>query len=478
MNRQERRAALRAEQAKQMLNLQSGGYGLGNQNAIPATGQTPIVNPFIIPKSTGLGITTQTFLNNYYVNWTPETWRYACDQAMKMGWPIAYATLVSWCYESSSFVRSLFKDLEDMSQDAEIVLADSKGNKLDDWTEEICLKNWFIKLKKEIIAAEGWGFTCLNIDPLGNKIYKYPMQQIDPINQMLRESTFNYSDGMRISDYANLIFIQPSTSYEEFLGWMQPVAREYIQMNMLSTTWLAAARRLAFPLMTIGYPQSGAIQDEDGNEINLDKISAEQIAASADPTKSVVYPYTRKPDGTIEKSVEIDFAGGNAGRANAHLIFSDFEKMKKEEIREMVFGENLTSTTEGKGSNALGQVHERKHFRRERTKIEWLLSYLNDPEFIGKLSKFYKNFPQDIKFKTNISKEWELDDVKTLSDVLNANGKQLSQDFFFKIGVAPEDLEDKPDPIIPPQLEQLPNKDEKQSTLKKKLNSLAQSIRS
>jgi hypothetical protein len=144
----------------------------------------------------------------------------------------------------------------------------------------------------------------------------------------------------------------------------------------------------------------------------------------------------------------------------------------------MVFGENLTSTTEGKGSNALGQVHERKHFRRERTKIEWVLSYLNDPEFIGKLSKFYKNFPQDIKFQTNISKEWELDDVKTLSDVLNANGKQLSQDFFFKIGVAPEDLEDKPDPIIPPQLEQLPNKDEKQSTLKKKLNSLAQSIRS
>ena len=90
MNRAQRRAndpELRAKAEKFKASANGSGYGLGNQNTIPAKGQSPIVNNFIQPKSTGLDIISQTYLNNYYVNWTPETWRYACDQAIKMGWP-------------------------------------------------------------------------------------------------------------------------------------------------------------------------------------------------------------------------------------------------------------------------------------------------------------------------------------------------------------------------------------------------------
>jgi hypothetical protein len=48
---------------------QGGGWGLGNPNAKPATGQQPAVNPFMIPKAAGLTITSQTYPNNYYVEW-------------------------------------------------------------------------------------------------------------------------------------------------------------------------------------------------------------------------------------------------------------------------------------------------------------------------------------------------------------------------------------------------------------------------
>jgi hypothetical protein len=447
MNRQERRAAERAEKAKQMLNL-GGGYGIGNNKSVPATGQHPQVNPFIIPKTTGLNITTQTFPNSYYVSWDLSTWRAACDQAIKMGWPISYATLTSWAFESSAFIRSLFNDLEDMVQDTPIFLSDSKGNQLDDWTKEICLKSWFIRFKKEIMFSEGWGFTALNFDPINNRVYKYPMQQIDPINRMLRQSTFNYADGISIDENINLYFCQPNSNYESFLGWMQAVTRSYIQMNLNNNNWIAAGRKIAFPLLMVGYPSGGGSIDEDGNEYNPDKIAAENIVKTSDPSNGIIFPYTRKPDGTIEKAIEVEYTTGNRGTQNAHKIYSDFNKEQKDEIREMVFGENMTTNAGEKGSRALGEVHERKHKLREKTKIEFLVSQLNDPYFINKISKFYKNFPKDAVFTVNVAKEWQLEEIKTISDVLVANGKKLSIGFFEKVGISAEDIEENPQPLI------------------------------
>ena len=104
--RRERRAALQVKFA-------SGGYGDGNRVNKPASGQNPSVNPFMLPKASGLNLITQMFPDNYWVEWDLSTWRTACDQAQKMGYPISYAALTSWAFEASAFIQSLFMELGD-----------------------------------------------------------------------------------------------------------------------------------------------------------------------------------------------------------------------------------------------------------------------------------------------------------------------------------------------------------------------------
>ena len=212
----------------------AGGWGLGNQISKPATGQQPSVNPFMVPKAAGLNVHSQTYPSNYFVEWNLSTWRTACDQAIKMGYTMSYATLVSWAYECSPFIRSLFEALGSAIERIPITIVDKNGNNLDVWTKELCEATWTIQLRKEILFSYFWGFTGINFDPINKKIYKYPMQDIDPINQLLKQSTFSFYDGIRFGDNDNLLFIQPSTSYEAFLGWMQPITRSFIQMNLKS----------------------------------------------------------------------------------------------------------------------------------------------------------------------------------------------------------------------------------------------------
>jgi hypothetical protein len=418
-----------------------GGWGIGNPKAMPATGQQPAVNPFMIPKAAGLTITSQTYPNNYYVEWNLATWRAVCDQVVKMGYTVGYATLVSWVFEKSPFVRSLFRALGAAIGRIPFVIVDEKGNELPEWTEELCKKYWQKQLDKEIVFSHFWGFTGLNFDPIKGKVYKYPMQDIDPINRLLRSNTFAFYDGVRFSDYDNLLFIQPSTAQEEFLGWMQTIAASFIQMNLNKNSWVAAGRRLAFPLLAIGYPQAdGAIDPATGLEINPYKVQAENIAANVDPTKAMVFPYTIDEKGNIVKAIQIDFEKPGTG-AKAHDIFSDFNESEKNEIREFILGGTLTASAGNVGSRALGEVQERKFENVIDDLLEFILTFKND-ELLPKLLRFYKNPPKGVKFKINTAKQWSLDEIEKLSRVVTQNGKRLTTAFFEANGIVRDFIED------------------------------------
>jgi len=451
--RKERRRPLQELYNTNLQKGGGGGWGLPSvSNPKVASGQGVKVNPFILPKDSGLNIISKTFTNNYYVEWDLTTWRYACDQAIKMGYPISIAALYSWCYEASSFVRSLFNDFEDMASGADIQFVDKNENIIQSFTKEICQSTWFAKLKTEILHATGWGFSGINIDPIEGDIYKYPIQDIDPINRMLRQSTYNVFDGVYFKDFANLIFLQRNTNYEGFLGWMQPVARDFIQMNMNDVNWGMAGKKLAFPLLTIGYPENEAKQDSAGNFINASKIQAENVLRNIDPTNGLVYPYTRNPDGSIMKALEVNFekAGTSVG---THQIYMQFNDKKKNDIREMIFGESLTSTSGERGSYALGEVHERKHERRENTYVDYLLRTLNDI-CLPKIAQFYKDFPTDAKFKLNKVKKYQIDEVVKISQVAFQNQKQLTDDFFESIGIPKEFIEEAPKQQVAPKEKQ------------------------
>jgi hypothetical protein len=423
---------------------ESGGWGIGSPNAKPATGQQPYVNPFIIPKAAGLTITSQTFPSNYYVEWNLSTWRAACDQAIKMGYTMAYATLVSWVYESSPFVQSLFEALESPIGKVPFIAVDAKGNEYPEWTEELCNKAWHIELRKMIgVHAYMYGFIGLNFDPERGEVYKYPMQDIDPINRMVRSSSFSFYDGLFFDDYINLLFVQSSTAYEKFLGKMQAIARSYIMMNMNKNNWLGAGRRLAFPLMTVGYPQAdSAIDPATGLDLNPYKAQAENIAANVDPTKATVYPYTIDEKGNIVKSINVDFEKPGTG-AKAHDIFKDFNENEKNEIREMILGGTLTASVGNSGSRALGEVHEDKLERVISDRIDFTGTVLND-RWLPKMRPRYKNMPADLKLQANKAKQLSIEDIQKLAEVLQLSGKRLTDNFFVANGLSKDFFEDAP----------------------------------
>lgn len=467
MNRQERRAHLQREAEKHeagsslgdIIGAQGatgpapgggGGWGLGEKGAVPATGSQPQVNPFILPKPAGLTVTSQTFPSNYYVEWNLSTWRAACDQCTRMGYPLSYATLVSWVYECSPFVQSLFTALATPLDSTPFFIVDKNGKKLDDWTEELCNKPWLMELRQEILFSQFWGFTGLNFDPVNGQVYKYPMQQLDPINRMLRQSTFNFGDGVRFDEWDNMMFVQPSSNQERMLGLMQAIARSFIQINLNKQSWLAAGRRLAFPLLTIGYPQDDQSMDPNGIALNPYRIQAESIAANIDPTKGIVYPYTKDARGEIQKSIEVTFEKTGTG-AKAHDLYNDFNEAEKNEIREMILGGTLTADVGNSGSRALGEVQERKFDTMVSSKIEFVLATLNQ-SFLHKILKYYTNAPEGIRYDISRAKPMTLKDMSTLSEVVTQNGLRLNKNFFETNGIAGDFLDDAPAPAaMPPQ---------------------------
>lgn len=422
-----------------------GGYGQGMVKSKPAKGDYPAVNPFVIPKATGLNVISQSFPSNYFVEWNLSTWRLACDQAIKQGYPIAYATLTTWAFECSPFIQSLFNKLGTALDKIPFFCVDENGDQIDALSEELCNKPWQMQLRKEIVFSCFWGFTGLNFDPLNEKIYKYPQQQLDPINRMLKEDTFSFYSGTNFDDAANLLFVQPSTNYESFLGWMQPITRSFIQMNVTSNSWVAAGRRLAFPVMTVGYPEDdGALDPLTSKPVNPYKLDAVNVARNLDPTQAQVYPYTMDDKGNMIKSVVIEFEKPGTG-ANMHKIYQEFNNDQKAEIQEMIFGRSL-SNNGGKGGNrALGEVEERAIDDVILGLLEFVVAILNN-DFKPKISKFYNNLPEGWKFQYNKSKQLTIADVVAISGVMVSNGKRLTDAFFEAQGLASDFFEDAPTP--------------------------------
>jgi hypothetical protein len=294
-----------------------------------------------------------------------------------------------------------------------------------------------------------WGFNGINIDPLNNKIYKYPQQQLDPINRMLRESTYNFSDGMDFAKTPNLLFIQPSTSYERFLGKMQPITRSFIQMNMNSINWVQAGRRLAFPLLVIGYPAANNSVNDDSQIHNPFRDEAEAYISTVDPSKALVTPYIRDKDGKLQNALELE-TKDLSSKQNAHKIFQEFNIDEKNEIRELVFGGVLTSTTGKNGSRSNGDNHMDKLKTALNARNDEILDVLNDTtDFLWKIKKFYPNFPDDLRFDTNRTKEYKIEEIKLLADSASESGLQLTTKFFVKFGLDPEDIQEAPEPVKP-----------------------------
>ena len=422
----------------------SGGYGMPEVINKPASGSQPKQNPFIIPKSTGLNIVSQSFPNQYYVDWSPEMWRMACNQCTQQGWPISIAAMYVWCFQRSPFVQSLFKTWGRSLDQIPFFCMDKKGNPYDDWTKELCGKFWHKGLRREILFSLFWGFSGLNIDFVKGKVYKYPMQQLDNINRMLRTSTFDLGNGMSFDQTPNLLWVQSSSNDEDMLGMMQVIAVSFIEMNMFDNNWLQAGRRLAFPILKFGYPQDDTVIDPTTNqEVNSMRDQATLMAQNVDPSQAMVIPYIRnKTTGEIESSLQVDFEATKSGN-NMYKMYSDFDAMRKEEIMQLVYGGILTATTGKNGNRSLGEVHEKKFDAVMMSAAEFVESVLNG-DYLAKLKQVYNNIPDDLTFNYDRSKKWTLEEIEQLSNVLFQSGMQFTPDFFEEYGLSPDFIQPAP----------------------------------
>lgn len=417
------------------------GWGVPSTNSRPAEGQSPQVNPFLIPRTSGYSTTSQVFPNNYYKYWDLLRWRQACDNAYRFGNAVDYAVLVSWTYESSGFVRFLFRKIEAAVGKSPFQIVTESGEELPLWTKELCSKDWQKELRQQIALSHFWGFTALNFNPQAGKIYKYPMQNVDPVNEYLKTGTFEYYDGVAIAGQDDLLFIQPHKSSENFLGWMQTISREFILWNNAYNYWLAGAKRNAFPLLAFGYPQQGTANDVSGNQFNPLRNQAEDLAANIDPSKGVVRPYTFDDKGDVQYQIDIDSIDTGV-KGDQSKIFKEFIKDKQNELERMIILSTLTSGTSSNGNRSLGEVHERSWDDVANDIIEYVTSYLNDI-YLPKLRRWYTNMPSGIKFKHDSSKKFDLSEIKVLSDILQENNKELTEEFFIANGITKNYFQEK-----------------------------------
>jgi hypothetical protein len=424
-----------------------GGFGTTQPGTKTATGQ-PLVNPFLIPKQSGQNIGSWVYPSQYLRPWDVSLVREACDQAIKMGYTQQYATLTSWVYEKSPFVQSLFLKLGAAMDRVPFYIVDKKGEEIPELTEALCNQQWQIKLRREILYSYFWGFSILNFDPIEGKCYKYPMQQIDPINRMLKANTFSFYDGAQVDEYPNLLFIQPSDNYEAFLGWMEPISFAYVEMNENNDNWVAAGRRSAYSQTVVYYPQDdGSLDPITGLPRNDYKQQAIEISTNMNPKVGLVAPYTLNDKNEMQKSIVLESEKNN-NSAQAYKIYTEFNQEYKSDIQTLVFGRSLTGGSSGKGGNrALGEIEERTLDDRVAELMPYVLAILNN-EFKGKISQLYSNLPNsdNWSYSYNKSKQLTIADLQVLVSALNNGGYRPTPGFYEKNGVSPDDFEPMPQP--------------------------------
>lgn len=463
--------------------IDGGGWGVGNKQSRPAGGVTPQQNPFNPIKGAGLTTTSQTFPSNFFVEWDLSLWRVAIDRVINMGDARLLATMYDWMFEASPFVQSLYETVGAYAGGTEVFCVDANGKELDEWSAEIPAKTWFKDMFKEIIFTFFDGFAGINFDPVNEKVYVYPQEDIDPINRILRASTYDYYNGDSFEENDNLLFVQPSTKKKRFCGWNAAISRSFININRTKINHVAAGERLAYPLMTVGYPQNSTDTDAQGNAYNPMKEQADAVIRDATPQRGLSFPYTIDERGNIVKSLEVGFESTGVN-ARAHAVYTDFNEAEKNEIREMVLGGTLTADVGNSGSRALGEVQERKLITMLKNLIEFALSVINSTEFKRKISKFYKNMPEDLLFDINRSKELTIDEITMLAQVLAQSGKRFTDAFFEANGLIREFFEDAPEPAALPKQKQVPpskegdiSKNDLQGTDAKKKSSSGLSMR-
>jgi hypothetical protein len=335
------------------------------------------------------------------------------------------------------------------------------GNINEELTKNICKKSYFTDIVECSLMAEFEGFVGFVVDFKKEKVIKYPIELIDYKNESLKKSYYETEGEVKLK--GNAFYLEYSDAHQERLGLFAPITKYCIAIAESEKYWLDYGKQNAHAHKVvyynnggIGYTQGGIsradyydnVANENGNtynpnpyyeEFNQTKYDAINIAENFDINKIYAIGCSRGEDGSFIPEIEIKSSEDSRyASGNGHTSYKDFIKKNEENLAITILGTTLT-TFEGSGNRSMGEVHSEKSDEFKRSREKFVLDFLNG-DFKKRMQSLYE-FPDNLFFGVNEVQSLSIADASVVSKISNEQGKVLNKDFFNKIGIPEEFIE-------------------------------------
>lgn len=395
----------------------------------------PQINPFQVPQVIGNSTINSKYLfNNYDIQFTPEWWRRAVNNAIQYSNLTYLDELYSWCVQSSPFLLSqMDKRLRPLSKRNFAFAIDGKVNKK--LTKKLIDESWWFKpLLREMCLSLFYGVRCVSVDVENKRVESMPLRNLDIFNKALRNMTYEYYNVVYIKDWDNMFWFEPSSDQDFRLGLLQPISRQMISIVETYNNWLVLGKRYGFPTVIYGYMANNSEA----------KGIAEELARNLDPTVSAIVPFRDDSvnGGKSKYQVEVTPIQSQS-YPDAFRVYKELISNAEGEIMQLITGGTLMGATEkNTNSEQLAQIHLDMYNDILNADLEWVLTVFNSKENLSKLARLFK-IPELERAElveipdTTISVE----KFVKIGDTLAKQGMRFKPEVLAKVGMSADDID-------------------------------------
>lgn len=393
----------------------------------------PQIDPFHIPKKVGVYNVHSHYLpNDYYVDWTPQRWREAIDQAMNYSDLTLLDTLYSWCVESSPFlVSQIFKRITPMTKRRYAFRDKSNGSQDEILNRLVINTRWFESLKKEWILGGFYGTKVIGLDIWNDKLVDFPMRNLDIVNRGIRRMTMQPDQIVNVDEYDNLLWIQPDSSQDFRLGMLMPISRAIIGMVESFNLWNVANKQYSYPKMTVGYID---------NNKEMEAIAGEIALRANDPTMVPTIPFRNNLQDTANH-YQIELKPIQTQQyPDAFRSYKEYISEYRSEIMQLVTGGTLLGATEkNTNSEQLASIHMSLYEDICASDSRGFLDFLNKEGNLQKIARLY-GIPRiaDLEVYEIPDETMTLQEFTQISDSLARMGMRMTPEAISMIGIDPK----------------------------------------
>lgn len=275
-------------------------------------------NPYNIMNFHGVpGARIQALPQNYHFDLTMETWWSAVQRARVYSDFTGLDALYSYLLKSSTLIRSAVdKRLRPLkSRTFAVIINGREDERLTDKLRQSALV-------RELIYQKGMAnFTFARVIGVNRDgtTYIYPLRNLDVVNRAVRRMTYEIQDPIPVKSHVNLFWMQSSFHTEDTLGLLEPVARDYINMQNAQNNWQTASQFLAYQQMVM-YFENGDEEMERAATEAAQNVGLGKVIVSGKSTDEVT--------GKITKDLELENIYGGASADTFRIFKENIEQLR------------------------------------------------------------------------------------------------------------------------------------------------------